>query len=110
MHHPPTWIDTCIKAIEVEISLAAKYPRPNFIAKGRPTHAKGTTQKLKVQKVSPAEMAERRKQGLCYYYDEKYSTGHKFKEPKLFQIDAIDHNSSEEAPPLEEPKEEEEDS
>jgi len=55
--------------------------------------------------VSPAEMAERRKQGLCYYCDEKYSPRHKCKEPKLFQIDATDHNSSEEAPPLEEPEE-----
>eukprot|EP00253_Pinus_taeda_P019139 PITA_19139 len=54
-------------------------------------------------------MEERRKQGLCYYCDEKYSLGHKCKEPKFFQIDATDHSSSEEAPPLEEPKEEEED-
>eukprot|EP00253_Pinus_taeda_P033501 PITA_33501 len=54
-------------------------------------------------------MAERRKQGLCYYCDEKYSPGHKCKEPKFFQIDATHHNSSEEAPPIEEPKGEEED-
>ena len=54
-------------------------------------------------------MAERKKQGLCYYCDEKYSLGHKCKEPKFFQIDATDHNSSEEAPPFEEPGEEEED-
>ena len=54
-------------------------------------------------------MAERRKQGLCYYCDEKYSPRHKCKEPKFFQIDAIDHSSSEEAPPLEEPEEEYED-
>ena len=79
------------------------------MAKGRPTQAQSTTQTLKVQKVSPVEMAERRKQGLGYYYDEKYSPGHKFKEPKFFQIDAIDHSSLEEAPPLEEPEEEEED-
>ena len=54
-------------------------------------------------------MVERRKQGLCYYCDEKYSPEHKCKEPKLFQIGATDHSSSEEAPPLEEPEEEEED-
>eukprot|EP00253_Pinus_taeda_P016779 PITA_16779 len=62
--------------------------------------------KHKVQKVS---LAERRKQGLCYYCDEKYSPEHKCKEPKFFQIDATDHNSLEEAPPLKEPEEEEED-
>jgi len=55
------------------------------------------------------EMVERRKQGLCYYCDEKYSHGHKCKEPKFFQIDAIDHSSLEEAPPLEEPEEEDKD-
>ena len=54
-------------------------------------------------------MAERRKQGLCYYCDEKYSPGHKCKEPKFFQIDGTDYSSSEEAPPLEEPEEVEED-
>eukprot|EP00253_Pinus_taeda_P021673 PITA_21673 len=54
-------------------------------------------------------MAERRKQGLCYYCDEKYSLGHKCKEPKFFQIGATDHSPSEEGPPLEEPEEEEED-
>ena len=54
-------------------------------------------------------MAERRKQGLCYYYDEKYSLGHKCKKPKLFQIDVTSHNSLEEAPPFEEPEEEDED-
>jgi len=54
-------------------------------------------------------MAERRKQVLCYYCDEKYSPWHKCKEPNFFQIDATDHSSSEEAPPFEGPKEEDED-
>ena len=94
-------MEACTKAIEVECALAAQSPCPNFIAKRHPTQAQGTTQTLKVKKVSPTEMAERRKQGLCYYYDEKYSPGHKCKEPKFFQIDTIDHSSSEEAPPFE---------
>jgi len=71
MHHPPTWIDACNKAIKVERALATQSPRPNFIAKGCPTLAQGPTQTLKVQKMSSAEMDERRKQGLCYYCDEK---------------------------------------
>ena len=54
-------------------------------------------------------MAERRKKGLCCYYDEKYSVGHKCKEPKFFQIDATDHSSSEEAPPFEGLEEEDKD-
>eukprot|EP00253_Pinus_taeda_P026929 PITA_26929 len=109
LHHPPTWSEACKVARKVERALAAQSNRPNFTAKGRPPQAHNTTQTIKVQKVSPTEMAERRKRGLCYYCDEKYSPGHKCKEPKLFQIDATDYSSSEEAPPLEEPEEEEED-
>eukprot|EP00253_Pinus_taeda_P026095 PITA_26095 len=104
MHHPATWLAVYTMAREVERSLAAQSPRPNFTAKGHPTQASSTTQTLKVQKVSPVEMAERRKQGLCYYCDDKYSPGHKCKEPRFFQIDA-----NEEAPPFEGLEEEDED-
>ena len=58
MHNPPTWIDTCTKAVEVELVLVAHYTRPNFVAKGCPTQAQGPTQTLKVQKMSLIEMAE----------------------------------------------------
>ena len=71
MHLPATWMGACTKAIEVERALVAQSPRPNFIAKEHSTQAQGTTQTLKVQKVSRAKMVERRKQGLCYYCDEK---------------------------------------
>ena len=109
MHHLATWMEACTKSIKMGHALAAQSPNPNFIAKGHPTQAQGTTQTLKVQNVSPAEMAERRKQGLCYYCDDKYSPGHKCKEPKFFQIDATDYSSSKEAPPFEGQKEEDED-
>ena len=109
LHHPPTWPEACQVARKVERALAAQSSRPSFSTKGRLPQAHNPTQTLKIQKVSPAEMAERRKQGLCYYCDEKYSPGHKCKEPKFFQIDATDYSSSEEEPPLEEPEEIEED-
>ncbi len=73
------------------------------------TQAEGTTQTLRVQKVSNVEMAERRKQGLCYYCDEKYYLRHKCKEPKFFQIDATDHSSFEEPPPCEGPEQDDRD-
>eukprot|EP00253_Pinus_taeda_P025585 PITA_25585 len=109
LHQPPTWLEACKVAHDVECALAALTTHPNFIAKGCTSQAHSTTQTLKVQKVSPVEMAERRKQGLCYYYDENYSPGHKCKEPNFFQIDATDYSSSEEDPPLEEPEAVEED-
>eukprot|EP00253_Pinus_taeda_P003780 PITA_03780 len=102
LHHPPTWSEACQVTRKVERPITAQYSRPNFPTKGRPPQAHTTTQTLKVQKVSPQEMAKRRKQGLCYYCDEKYSPGHKCKEPKFFQIDATDYSSTEEDPPLEE--------
>eukprot|EP00253_Pinus_taeda_P028551 PITA_28551 len=109
LHHPPTWIEDCKVACNVERALAALDTRPNFTAKGCPTQAHNTTQTLKVKKMSPVEMAERRKQGLCYYCDEKYSRDYKCKKPKFFRIDATDYSSSEEDPPLEEPEAVEED-
>eukprot|EP00253_Pinus_taeda_P027980 PITA_27980 len=60
LHHPPTWIEACKVARNVERALAALATCPNFTAKGRPTQAHSMTQTLKVQKVSPVEMAERR--------------------------------------------------
>ena len=62
LQHPMSWLDAFKIAHEVECTLAAQSTRPNFIAKGRPTQAPCTTQTLKVQKVLPAEMVERRKQ------------------------------------------------
>lgn len=104
LHHPPTWNEACQVARKVELALTAQSNRTNFPAKSRPSQAPNMTQPLKIQKVSPAEMVERRKQGLCYYCDEKYSPGHKCKEHNFFQIDATDYSSTEEDPPLEEPE------
>lgn len=41
---------------------------------------------ITMRKMSPAELQDRRKQGLCYNCDEKFSPGHRCK--KLFFIDA----------------------
>lgn len=43
---------------------------------------------------------------MWYHCDDKYSPWHKWKEPKLFQIDATNNNSVDEAPSLEVHKEE----
>jgi hypothetical protein len=62
---------------------------------------------LKVEKVSPVKVAERRKQGLCYYYDEKYSPGHKCREQKFSHVDASTSSSYEYIPSDEAPNPEE---
>ena len=61
LHDPSSWLHACRIAHEVEHALAAQSNRPNFIAKGHPRQAQSTTQTLKVQKVSPAEMMKKKK-------------------------------------------------
>ena len=46
--------------------------------------------KLPLQKLTNAQMKERRKQGLCYNCDEKWHLGHKCKGAKLFLFEGWD--------------------
>jgi hypothetical protein len=46
-----------------------------------------------VQKISPAQMDERRKKGLCYSCDAKWSKGHVCAVPKLFLIEEVEEDS-----------------
>ena len=85
LHHPPTWTEACKVARNVERALAAQYSRPTFSAKGHPPQAHNMTQTLKVQNVSPAEMAERRKQGLCYYCNENTPQVINARSPNFFK-------------------------
>ena len=45
--------------------------------------------KLPLQKLSPAQMEERRKTGLCFNYDEKFQPGHYCKSAKLFLLEGL---------------------
>uniref|UniRef100_A0A7N2KR02 Uncharacterized protein n=1 Tax=Quercus lobata TaxID=97700 RepID=A0A7N2KR02_QUELO len=45
--------------------------------------------KVPVQKITSAQMEERRRKGLCYYCDEKWQPRHKCKGLKLFMIDEV---------------------
>jgi hypothetical protein len=103
MHHPTTWLQACQLALEAETILQAPPLKDTFPNHPHPRANPTPTQTLKVQKVSPTEMAERRKQGLCYYCDEKYSPGHKCREQKFFQIDASTSSSYEDIPSDETP-------
>ena len=41
---------------------------------------------MAVQRLTPMQMSERRKKGLCYHCDNRWSVGHKFKTMKLYLI------------------------
>ena len=45
--------------------------------------------KVPLQRLTGAQMEERRKQGLCYSCDEKWQMGHKCKGAKLFLLEEI---------------------
>ena len=45
--------------------------------------------KLPLQKLSPAQMEERMKKGLCFNCDEKFQLGHHCKSAKLFLLEGL---------------------
>jgi hypothetical protein len=62
-----------------------------------------------VQKITQAQMDERRRKGLCYTCDSKYTRGHVCQVPRLFLIEVVDKNvdtgGHTEPPPEEDPGE-----
>ena len=46
--------------------------------------------RLPIKKISPAQMEERKKKGLCYNCDEKWAPGHKCKSAMLFLLDSAE--------------------
>ncbi|XP_023920704.1 uncharacterized protein LOC112032172 [Quercus suber] len=48
--------------------------------------------RLPVKRISPAQMEERKKKGLCYNCDEKWIPGHKCKSAMLFLLDYVEMN------------------
>jgi hypothetical protein len=53
-----------------------------------------------IQKISPAQMEEMRKKGLCYSCDAKWHTGHKCPNPRLFVIESVELIEEERAAPF----------
>lgn len=45
--------------------------------------------KMAIQKISPSQMEEMRKKGLCYYCDDKWFMGHKCKTPRIFLMEGL---------------------
>jgi hypothetical protein len=44
---------------------------------------------LPIQKITPAQMKERREKGLCYYCDDHWIPGHKCKSPRLYLLSGL---------------------
>ena len=69
MYHPTAWLKECQVVKEVDTILQAPPMKAPVLNHPLLKANLAPTQTLKVQKVSPIEMAEHHKQGFCYYCD-----------------------------------------
>ena len=49
-----------------------------------------TKSSIPIKRITPAQMDERRKKGLCYNCDEKWGPGHKCRNARLFILEGIE--------------------
>jgi hypothetical protein len=66
MHHPTTCFHACQFSLDAETILQALTLKDTLPTHPHPRAIPSPMQTLKVKKVSPTEMAECRKQGICY--------------------------------------------
>uniref|UniRef100_A0A2N9GT95 Ty3 transposon capsid-like protein domain-containing protein n=1 Tax=Fagus sylvatica TaxID=28930 RepID=A0A2N9GT95_FAGSY len=50
---------------------------------------------MQVQRLTPMQMSERRKKGLCYNCDERWSSDHRCKDRKLYLIEEVEDEEAE---------------
>ena len=67
-YHPPTTTATTV---------TTQSPSPNPTPPLLPTPQRTTTTSIPFKRLTPEELAVRRKKGLCFHCDEKFSRGHK---------------------------------
>ncbi|GKU86977.1 hypothetical protein SLEP1_g1440 [Rubroshorea leprosula] len=77
---------------------STKLPYPNT----RPSN----TSPKHIKPLTRQEMEERRRKGLCYWCDEKFTNGHKCKNMQLFSIEVVEGDEGEEGEVFEEATEE----
>jgi hypothetical protein len=103
MFNPPTLLIAygLAKMQEEHVLSARRFRSPNLnfpnssaqrFGGGHSSQQGVISQKLviHVQKISQAQMEERRKKGLCYNCDSKWQFGHKCQTPKLFLINFVE--------------------
>ena len=77
---------------------AGSLPGPDSV-QGRPAQASAAplaaTAARPFRRLTSAELLERRRQGLCFNYDEPYTPGHAC--PRLFYLEVADYNPEDEA-------------
>jgi hypothetical protein len=79
------------KPVPIPIPLDSHSPQPNPAI--QPSNNNQNTYNRKpnipVRRISPTQMQERRKKGLCYFCDERYQPGHRCNRPKIYLIEGM---------------------
>jgi hypothetical protein len=94
MARPQTWLEATQHDKEAQKFVFAYTCKPSFIPSTQPTNPAPPLTPLKIHKLTQAEMVECQLKGLCNNCDDKYFSGNKCKEKKLFM--AISEDVSEE--------------
>ena len=63
--------------------------RPSILGAPKLTAGNETKIRLPIKRLSPAQVEERRRKGLCYNCDDKWSPEHKCKGAKLFFVGRV---------------------
>lgn len=61
--------------------------KPSILGPPKATPLIDNRNRLSIKRISPAQMEERKKKGLCYNYDEKWGPSHNCKNAMLFLLD-----------------------
>jgi hypothetical protein len=88
------------RAKESQQVVSSQNPEPSFIPRTKPVKPTPPSTPLKIQKLTRAKMTEHQLKGLCYNYDGKYFSGHKYKEQNLFMAILEDVLEEDVEPPL----------
>ena len=95
-------MEACHQDLDAEVIINSKNLCSTFTTKSKLVPSGNQVPPLKIQRLSPEEMADRKHKGLCYNCDEKYVHDHCCREQNLFHIDVSTNPKMEEVG-LEEP-------
>jgi hypothetical protein len=84
MARSQSWVEATKSAKEEQQVVSSQNRKTSFIPCPKPINPTTPSTPLKIQKLTRVEMAECQLKGLCYNCDDKYFSGHKCKEHKIF--------------------------
>ena len=84
MDRPSSWVEATKTAKEAQQVVSSQNRKPSFIPHPKPVNPTTPSTPLNIQKLIRDEMVEWQLKGLCYNCHDKYFSGHKCKEQKIF--------------------------